>query len=64
MVLSTMGAVATETVLTTAVVMETVLMASVGTEVQLIIYKYRKKEKNHTFRRGDCPCWWLVTEKQ
>ena len=53
MVLSTMGAVATETVLATAVVMETVLMASVGTEEQLIIYKYRKKEKNHAFRRGD-----------
>ena len=35
-----MGAVATETVLATVVVMETVLMASVGTEEQLIIYKY------------------------
>ena len=56
-----MGAVATETVLATAVVMETVLMASVGTEEQLIIYKYieriiykyRRNKKNHAFRRGD-----------
>ena len=53
MVLSTTGAVATGTVLATAVVMETILMALVGTEEQLIIYKYRKKEKNHAFRRGN-----------
>ena len=50
--LSTTGAVATETVLATAVVMETILMALVGTEEQLIIYKYIERKKKITHFEG------------